>query len=162
VRTRYFVCFVLVWIVLGNIVALAFLSAGPAFYHHFADDGGRFTEQLAFLAHGIDGSHSAARFQAYLWSSYESGQGGLGTGISAFPSVHVGLATMNALFVREYSRSLGVLAFIYVGFIVLSSVYLGWHYAIDGYASIILVIALHMAVKRYLPRFRSLTSVTAS
>ena len=85
-----------------------------------------------------------------MWTLYERGQPGLGGGISAFPSVHVALITMNALFLASYSRVLGVLALAYVGFVLASSVYLGWHYAIDGYASIISVtLAYHLSRKLF-------------
>ena len=32
VRTRFLFCFMLVWIILGNVLAGLFMSAGPAFY----------------------------------------------------------------------------------------------------------------------------------
>nr|WP_246659194.1 phosphatase PAP2 family protein [Rhizobium sp. FY34] len=57
----------------------------------------RFADQLAFLA-SSSSAHSASAYQAYLWKIRERGFAGFGGGISAFPSVHVGLATMNALF----------------------------------------------------------------
>ncbi|WP_047032232.1 phosphatase PAP2 family protein [Hoeflea sp. IMCC20628] len=138
VRMHYLAMFLFVWIVCGNILASMFLSAGPAFYGNVTGDTARFAEQMAFLA-GSDAVNSAAGIQHYLWSLYERGQPGIGGGISAFPSVHVALITMNALFLSSYSRGLGGLAFAYVGFVLASSVYLGWHYAVDGYTSIVIV-----------------------
>ncbi|MCY0096115.1 phosphatase PAP2 family protein [Hoeflea ulvae] len=138
VRMQYLAMFLFVWIVCGNILANMFLSAGPAFYGDVTGDVARFGEQMAFLA-GSGTDKSAADFQRYLWLLYERGEPGIGGGISAFPSVHVALITMNALFLASYSRRLGVLAFAYVGFVLASSVYLGWHYAVDGYASILIV-----------------------
>ena len=32
VRTRFIFCFMLVWVILGNVLAGLFMSAGPAFY----------------------------------------------------------------------------------------------------------------------------------
>ncbi|TIR56707.1 MAG: hypothetical protein E5X17_04160, partial [Mesorhizobium sp.] len=139
VRTRYLACFMAVWILVGNILAALFLSAGPAFYGAVTGDTARFGEQLAFLARGAGSSNSAAAYQQYLWSLYEAKQTGFATGISAFPSVHVGLAMLNALFVREYSRLLGAFALLYVAFVAVSSVYLAWHYAIDSYVAVIVV-----------------------
>ena len=149
-RVRYFVCFTLAWIVLGNVLALFWLSAGPAFYHHVTGDAERFGGLIAFIAAGEDAPNSAARFQDYLWSNYSLQRLGFGTGISAFPSVHVGLTMVNALFLAEYDRRLGLIAYLYVALIVMSSVYLGWHYAIDGYVSIVVVAAIHMLAKRFL------------
>lgn len=151
IRTRYLAMFLFVWIVCGNILAGLFLSAGPAFYGEVTGDHLRFADQLAFLAEG-NWRNSAAAYQSYLWSLHDSGMRGIGGGISAFPSVHVALVTMNALFVFEVSRRWGLAAFAYVAFILASSVYLGWHYAIDGFASIVVVAAGHFALRAWLDR----------
>lgn len=148
VRGRYILCFMLVWIVCGNVLAGLFMSAGPAFYGEVTGDTARFAEQLSFLAGGLGQANSAAEYQAYLWRLHESGQTGFGSGISAFPSVHVGLVAMNVYFLQERSRLLALAGYAYLAFIVASSVYLGWHYAIDGYASIIVVLALHVLVRK--------------
>ncbi|TIS55023.1 MAG: hypothetical protein E5W93_14290 [Mesorhizobium sp.] len=154
VRTRYLVCFMAVWILVGNILAALFLSAGPAFYGAVTGDTARFGEQLAFLARGAASSNSAASYQEYLWSLYEAKRTGFATGISAFPSVHVGLTMLNALFVREYSRVLGVFAFLYVAFVAVSSVYLAWHYAIDGYVAAIVVLVIYVVARKLIPADR--------
>lgn len=113
IRTHYFLCYCLNWIIIGNVLALVFLSAGPAFYGQVVGDAGRFADQMAFLAES--GSvHSAVNTQRYLWALYEAGESGLGSGISAFPSMHVSLATLNALFLFEWSRRWGCVAFGYV------------------------------------------------
>ncbi|MFB9951426.1 phosphatase PAP2 family protein [Rhizobium puerariae] len=148
VRTRYFMMVFTVWAVIGSLFACLFLSAGPAFYGGVTGDTARFSAILDFLGQGEPGSASAALFQAYLWNNHQAGTSALGSGISAFPSVHVGVATMNALFLREINRTAGLLGFAYVGLVAFSSVYLGWHYAIDGYASILVVILLHTLMRR--------------
>ena len=147
IRTRYFLCYVLAWVTVGNVLAGLFLSAGPAFYGKVTGDAARFAGQLAFLADGRDWRHSAAAVQHYLWALHESGQPGLGSGISAFPSMHVSLVTLNALFLAERSRLWGILAFAYVALVLASSVYLAWHYAIDGYAAVLVTWALYAAVR---------------
>ena len=148
VRTRYIFSFMLVWIVVGNLMAGPFMSAGPAFYGLVTGDDGRFAEQLAFLAQGPDWPNSAVGYQRYLWELHAAGLTGFGSGISAFPSVHVGLIALNALFLGEWSRRLGVLAFCYVGFVIASSVYLAWHYAIDGYAAVGVVLLIYFVLKK--------------
>jgi hypothetical protein len=142
-RLRYCLSFALVWAVLGNIIACLFLSAGPAFYGHITGDAARFGEQLRTIDNGV-----GSALQAYLWQNYLQGVAGLGTGISAFPSVHVGAATMNALFLRELNRAAGIAGFAYVIVILASSALFGWHYLIDGYVSIVVVFLLHLALKR--------------
>jgi membrane-associated phospholipid phosphatase len=151
VRTRYILCFMSLWILVGNILAGLFLSAGPAFYGSVTGDADRFGEQLAFLAHGAGLSNSAASYQQYLWTLHEAKQTGFASGISAFPSVHVGFAMLNALFVREYNRRLGALAFGYVAIVAASSVYLAWHYAIDGYVGAALAVTVYVLARRMIP-----------
>ena len=147
IRTRYMICYVLVWIVIGNVFAGVFLSAGPAFYGHVTGDMARFADQMAFLSQGGGGRHSAVHIQNYLWSLYERHDQGLGSGISAFPSMHVSLVTLNALFLFEVNRKWGLAAFAYVALIVASSVYLAWHYAIDGYAAVVLTTLVYTIVR---------------
>jgi len=162
IRTRYIVCYMLVWIVLGSVLAGLFISAGPAFYGAVTGDLARFGPQLDFLAHGGGSAHSAATYQHYLWTLHATGKSGFGSGISAFPSVHVGLITMNALFLHDYSRKLGAAAFAYVGFVMASSVYLAWHYAIDGYAAIAVTAVIFYAASAISARSAKPASRTRS
>lgn len=150
IRLRYLVTLAATWIVIGSLLACAFLSAGPAFYGSVTGDDTRFAEITAFLGHGSSSSSSAVAFQAYLWNHHAAGTSALGSGISAFPSMHVALAMLNALFLRELSRTAGIAGFVYVVVILFSSVYLGWHYAIDGYVSIVAVLGLYAITRRIL------------
>jgi membrane-associated phospholipid phosphatase len=136
----------LVWIVIGNVFAVAFLSAGPGFYGLITGDTLRFSEQ----AMALSSTYGAADLQAYLWDYHIKGEASLASGISAFPSVHVGLIAMNTFFAFEVSRRLGLIAAGYTLFIMASSVALGWHYPIDGYASVVIVAVIYYLVKAYL------------
>jgi PAP2 superfamily len=147
-RSRYLVSFMLVWVLIGNLMAGAFMSAGPAFYAQATGDGARFAGLAASLARGAAMGDATGMYQAYLWSLQESGQSGFASGISAFPSVHVGLMVMNALFAWDANRKLGWAMTAYCLLIFASSVALGWHYAVDGYASAVIVIAVHLVLKR--------------
>ncbi|EPE97830.1 hypothetical protein RGCCGE502_13169 [Rhizobium grahamii CCGE 502] len=153
VRVRYIGMFMLVWVVCGNILAGLFMSAGPVFYGAVTGDTQRFAELLSFLA-SPDGPTTTSMVQSYLWSLHTHHAPGLGSGISAFPSVHVGLVALNAFFAAEISRRLGIIAFCYTAFVMFSSVYLGWHYAVDGYASLLVVGTSHFALKWMLERDR--------
>lgn len=141
-RYRYFVSFFFVWVFLGNILAGGAMSAGPCFYAQVVGDSERFAGLMAMLPEGS----SAARYQAYLWSLFEAGEIGLGTGISAFPSVHLGATTIMTLFLLHVNRRLGWLSLVYLAVIQIGSVQLGWHYAVDGYASILLTVAAWKAI----------------
>lgn len=151
IRVRYISMFMLVWVVCGNILAGIFISAGPAFYGAVTGDGQRFAELMTVL-NSPDGPTTASLFQRYLWSLHEHGTSGLGSGISAFPSVHVALIALNAFFAAEVSRRLGIIAFCYTALVIASSVYLGWHYAIDGYASVLVVGFGHFTLKTLMDR----------
>lgn len=151
IRVRYMLTWLTVWIVIGTVMASIWLSAGPAFYGLVTGDTARFGEQMAFLATSAGDYSSAHNFQAYLWALHELGKPGFGSGISAFPSMHVALITLNALFVGETSRRWAMLMWAYVAFVAMSSVYLGWHYAIDGYVSIVVVTLVYHLFKRALP-----------
>jgi cytochrome c oxidase subunit IV len=150
IRLRYFLAMFFTWTVAGSLLACLFLSAGPAFYGHVTGDAARFAPVLDALASTADATASAASFQAYLWQNYASGTSAIGTGISAFPSVHVALTMMHALFLWDKARIAGLFGMAYVAVTIVSSVYLGWHYAIDGYVSIAVVLVLHVALKRAL------------
>lgn len=53
------------------------------------------------------------------------------------PSMHVAGAMLFALLGWRTNRWLGILLSINVVLILCATVFLGWHYAVDGYASII-------------------------
>ena len=68
---------------------------------------------------------------------YKPDQGnGIRLGISAMPSMHTAAALLFALAGWHLNRKLGIALFIFTGMILLGSVHLAWHYAIDGYAGI--------------------------
>ena len=144
-RVRFVLTFMMVWVLIGNVVASIALTAGPALYGEATGDHQRFAKLEQFLD---STPNSTSATQHYLWLLHQSGAGGLGSGISAFPSIHVAVTVCCALFIAEIDKRFGIAAWIYVAIIMLSSVYLGWHYAVDGYASIILTIAIYWAVRR--------------
>jgi membrane-associated phospholipid phosphatase len=71
--------------------------------------------------------------QDALWQSYKTGTGDI-RGISAMPSMHVMIATLLALFGWRTNRTLGIGLSIFAILIVLGSVHLLWHYAVDTIA----------------------------
>lgn len=145
-RVRYLVCMLLVWAIVGSFLAGLFTSAGPAYYGLVTGDNLRFGEQLAVLAEYE--ASSAVAYQAYLWNSYINNVPGFGTGISAFPSIHVSLVVLNMLFAFEINKKLGIIALFYALFILFSSVYLAWHYAIDGIFGGMVVAVIYCGARR--------------
>jgi membrane-associated phospholipid phosphatase len=70
-------------------------------------------------------------------------------GISAMPSIHLAMATLFALLAFSVRRWLGIVFIGYVLVIQIGSVILGWHYAVDGYAGILLALLIWYAVNRF-------------
>jgi TRAP-type C4-dicarboxylate transport system permease small subunit len=68
------------------------------------------------------------------------------------PSLHVALAVLYPLVGFRVNRWLGVAFVLYAFLILLGSIHLGWHYAIDGYVSAIAVIAIWKLVGYFLDR----------
>ncbi len=141
-RVRMFITYILCWIVVGNVLAGLFMSAGPAFFGEVTGDFDRFRVLIDHLAANTGSAYSAFDLQRDLWYVYSHDQVALGTGISAFPSMHVAMATLWVIVGFQVNRRLGAIALGLLLFFLTGSVVLGWHYAIDGYASILIVLAL--------------------
>ncbi len=135
------------WVFLGNIIAPAVFSAGPIFYDNIFGTE-RYVDLLpSMMAAGYEGSW-IGRVQPLLWDAYASDNQAVGSGISAFPSLHLALATVTALYLNALSRVLGVFAWIFVAAVMFISVWCGYHYAIDGYFSIAVIVGAHVYLKR--------------
>jgi hypothetical protein len=107
-------------------------SAGPIFYADLGF-GPRF-EHLT-LQPWVETT------KQYLWHDYLHAGGDIGGGISAMPSLHVAAAAWIALVWNAFGRRLGLLGFAYLAVIYIGSVILGWHYAVDGIAGILITAA---------------------
>ncbi|CDX43051.1 conserved membrane hypothetical protein [Mesorhizobium sp. SOD10] len=136
-RLRYFLSLITSAVVLGVIVRLVASSAGPIFYDRLFDPD-RFEDLIRSLKTSDSGPDTLV-ITDYLYASYTTHKASIGTGISAMPSFHVAIAVLNALFLSSLNRRVGAVAWIYAGVILFGSVYFGWHYAIDGYFSIIAI-----------------------
>lgn len=146
-RTRYIFLYVLTWVFLGNVLAAVFASAGPIYVERLTGDPAFRDLESALVAAGYEDS-LFFEIQNQLWANFTAGKQQLGTGISAFPSVHVGIACVIALYMSERSRWLIAPGWCFVVLILAGSVYSGWHYAADGYASIAIVLAMHRALRK--------------
>jgi len=115
-KSHHIVSFMLTWAI-GMALAFAFSSAGPIF------------TGLYDLALAPASVRKAAEF---LWANYQAKGALLGGGISAFPSLHVAIATWFALVLRD--RGYPKIGIAYAIAVFACSVILGWHYVADGVA----------------------------
>ena len=156
-RMRFLISFVLTWAILGSLFAVLLSSAGPVYYGRVTGLEDPYRELMAYLA--LADSQTgvmALNVQELLWDSYQQNNTGFGSGISAMPSVHVGLAVLLALVGWQANRVLGWGLILFAVAIQIGSVHLGWHYAIDGYLATLLTILIWWAVGWFVRRFGGL------
>lgn len=137
IRLQFLLSYALCWIVLGTILAIALSSVGPCFFEIFYGDA-RFRPLMDYLA-AADRVYPlmALDVQKTLIDWKTLGSHGLGRGISAMPSMHVSIACLFVLVGWRHSRCAGLAATLFLIFILIGSIHLGYHYAVDGYMSLI-------------------------
>ncbi len=137
-KARFLRLYVMIWVVLGSVMALALMSAGPVYYDRLHDSE-RFTAlHRAMSRNGIADS-PVGLVQEHLWTVYNRRGQSAGSGISAFPSIHIAMVMLWALYLGERWRWTWPLGTALVVIFLVLSVHFGWHYAVDGYASILIV-----------------------
>lgn len=141
-RARFLLSFASVWFLLGIVVAMLSASAGPIFYGEVVQGGGDPYRDLLAHLEAVDRAHSLVvlDIRDQLWTNYLS-RGGFGA-IAAMPSVHVAVAVLGALSAQDIDGRLGLVGWLYAGVVMVGSVYLGWHYAIDGYVSLVATLVI--------------------
>ncbi|RAZ91444.1 hypothetical protein DPM33_09190 [Mesorhizobium hawassense] len=137
VHLRYLTALAFVTMAVGTFLATLFSSVGPIFYDQFLG-GHRYVELLEILKRRPSNEH-VLLYSDYLLGSYQANRPDLGTGISAMPSMHVAVATLNAFYLARLSRWLGAAGWMFAIFILFGSIYTGWHYAVDSYIAMLVV-----------------------
>jgi hypothetical protein len=133
-RRRFLLTFVLAWILLGTGLAMALSSAGPCYYGRVTGLPDPYAGLMSYLRQVHQATPlTALAIQEALWQSHASRVAGSFSEISAMPSIHVAMPTLFALTGRQADRRLGWALAAYGVLILLGSVALGWHYAVDGY-----------------------------
>lgn len=141
-RLRYFFTYFAIWSVIGIAMATGFASVGPCFVEPILGNP-YFREQMTYL-HLANESYPVLVLdvQNQLLAWYRSGDYGLGRGITAMPSMHVALVTLYFFAFRGRSALTSWLVGGFALAILIGSVHLGYHYAIDGYVSILVTYLL--------------------
>jgi hypothetical protein len=154
-RMQFLLSFALFWIVIGTALAMLLSSAGPCYYGRVTGLADPYAPLMAYLRQAAEAAPVwSVQMQDLLWQNYESHGTLLGSGISAMPSMHVAIATLLACFGWGVNRRAGAAYTLFAAAIMVGSVHLGWHYAIDGYAAAILGVALWRATGWAVRRYR--------
>jgi len=147
----YLIADVMCWVIGGNILATIFSSVGPVYYQDFG-----FGADFVPLMDTLRGFNEispvwALDVQAMLLENYQTD--GPIRGISAMPSMHVASTITMTLYAFSVSRRFGWLMVGFAALILMGSVQLGWHYAIDGYFAILLSLGCWWLARRLVRAF---------
>jgi len=145
-RDQYLLAFALAWFFAGFVIAAIFSSAGPCFYGYFVHGSNPYEPLLHYLRQTREHWPVwTVDAQDELWHAYLTGVGDI-QGISAMPSMHVTIATLMMLLGRRAHPLLGKALTAFAVLIALSSIMLGWHYAVDVFAGAgLAVVFWHLA-----------------
>jgi hypothetical protein len=138
-RRRFLLGFVLAWSLIGGVMAMLFASYGPCFVGPLAGIHD-FDAQMAYLrAANAQVPVLTLDVQDLLLARFHAAENGLGSGISAMPSMHIAMCTLFYLGIRKIDPRFGRAAMAFGVVIWISSVHLAYHYALDGVVSAIAV-----------------------
>ena len=146
-RMQFFLTFVLLWALLGNVVATLLSSAGPVFYGRVTGLPDPFVPLMSYLhAANEIAPVWALNVQDLLWDSYARYGLAIIGGMTAMPSMHIATCTSFTLVAFGVNRKLGYLFAAFTAIVQIGSVHLGWHYAIDGYVAAIGTVLIWLMV----------------
>lgn len=129
---------------LGLVFSLVMPSAGPCFF-----DAERFAAPSFTISYKAQ-HYLFSALQALLTSPKEFVPQPF-LGISAFPSLHVAQAFLPILFFLKKDRWVQVMLIPFCILISISTIVLGWHYAIDAPAGVLLAICVFLMLPRRSP-----------
>jgi PAP2 superfamily len=140
-RLHFLLGFTLTWFLGTCILGTIFSSVGPCFYGRLIPGADPYVPLMQWLGTANE-THPiwSLTVMNELWKTYETGVG-LVNGISAMPSMHVGTSVLFAVLgFASGKRWLGLMLGLFASMILVGSVHLGWHYAIDGYAGALVAV----------------------
>ena len=146
-RRALILAYLTTWAIGGNLVAWLFASGGPCYLEHLTGNAAYrpLLERLASIH--AQTPLAAVSLQSALLHCADTPGACFATGISAMPSIHLAFATITALYWARFGRWAAVAGVLFVVSVQIGSVVLGWHYAIDGYAGILLGLLVWWAVR---------------
>ena len=145
VRRQFFLSYMLSWSLIGGAMATWLASVGPCFVGPILGNP-TFDDQMAYLnAANEQVPIMVLPVQEMLLEWYDKAENGLGSGITAMPSMHCAIAFLYWIAMRRVSHRLGVFFGVFFAITWISSVHLAYHYAVDGMISLLAVAAIWKA-----------------
>ncbi|MEZ5830641.1 MAG: phosphatase PAP2 family protein [Dongiaceae bacterium] len=152
-RMQFLLSMALAWAVIGSLLATFMSSAGPCYYGLVVDGPDPYAPLMDYL-HGVAAGVSqtihlpftTTVLQDMLWQSYATNDFGMVRGISAAPSMHIASTWIIARLAWDMGKRARIAGCLFLAFIFVGSIHLGWHYAVDGYMAVALAWALWRAV----------------
>jgi hypothetical protein len=163
-RMQFLLTMALAWALIGNVAATFMSSAGPCYYSLVVGGASPYAPLMDYLhsvgddlsfhafGHEIHIPFTAMILQDLLWQSHLAGDFGLAKGISAAPSMHVASSWIIARLAWSIGGRARMFGSLFMLFIFVGSIHLGWHYAVDGYAAALAAWVLWRAVGWLLDR----------
>ena len=136
-RMRFLWTYCLSWIIAGNIMAVLMASVGPLFFHDFYT---HLPDPYAALVDHLRAQDKLHPLDTFLSAKVEMDFTNDGkivklNALSAMPSMHVAITVLMFLYFLKINRPASLFFLAYSLLTMTASVYLGWHYAVDGYAA---------------------------
>lgn len=156
VRERFFIALLGIWIINGTVLATWLSSAGPCYFGFlYPDTVNPYADLMAYLQTAHNHTQVYDLYvQHYLWQAYQGHTPVAFSGISAMPSMHVSLAFLFLLLGWQYGLVQKIFFSVFLAFTMIGSVHLGWHYASDGYLSILTTIPIWWAAGKIVAFYR--------
>ncbi|WFL77483.1 phosphatase PAP2 family protein [Altererythrobacter arenosus] len=147
IRRQFFLGYAMSWMLIGGLMATWLASVGPVFAEPLLgiDTFRAQTDYLAAANREIP--IMVVPVQQMLLENFHLNERGLGSGITAMPSMHVAICALYWLAARKVSPGLGRAFFVFMIVIWIGSVHTAYHYAVDGLVSIAAMIVLWWVVK---------------
>lgn len=143
-RNQFLLAVLLCWMLIGAGAATLLSSAGPCYFGAVtAAVDNPYAALMSYLYQANEVYQIPDLYaQEYLWQAYSTRHTVPFSGISAMPSMHVSMALLFLLAGWHGHRFWRWGLSVYLLCILLGSVHLGWHYALDGYLALILTYAI--------------------
>ena len=154
-RNQFLISWVATWLFMGIVVATIFSSVGPCFYNSFYHDTPEFINIMHESLYNSNKINYFYLIKSSLLNNYQNKQFIPGTGISAFPSLHVAIATINCIAISKKLPKLYLVSVIYILLVTFSCVYSGLHYLIDCIAGALGAVIIWYVVGKVLRSLRN-------